>query len=439
MQYFSCSFVLKKYFQSRLQNLIFKENKMTKKQKNFWLTCFFLLFAAQTFACTTFLISGRNTADGKPILFKNRDTDELKNSLVHFNDGRYKYIGLVDGIKEWKKAVWGGYNETGFAIINSAAYNNNIGDTTKFKDQEGVIMKLALQTCRTLQDFENLLKSLPKPSGLDANFGVIDAFGGASYYETGNYNFTRFDANDPLLAPNGILVRTNHSLSADLTKGFGFCRFNTAVSALMKAAAEKQISPQFLFNNLSRNLTHSLTNTDLWADLPENRAIPEFKFFIDYIPRVSTASAIMIVGAKNREHVKDAMMWTILGFPLTSVAIPVWISAGDVLPKALTMDEKFQSPICTAALKFKAECFPITYDRGTNYINLSAVINRQNNGYVQLLKPIEQEIFDKANLLTAELEKGSKMRKDILSFYEWIDQYLSKTYQVQFGVELFTK
>jgi len=401
------------------------------------MACFFLVVAAQTFACTTFLISGRNTADGKPILFKNRDTDQMQNSLAYFNDGRYKYIGLVDGIKEWKKAVWGGYNETGFAIINSAAYNNNIGDTTKFKDQEGVIMKLALQTCQTLGDFENLLESLPKPSGLDANFGVIDAFGGASYYETGNYNFTRFDANDPLLAPYGILVRTNHSLSADLTKGFGFCRYNTAISALEKAAAEKQLSPQFLFNNLSRNLTHSLTKTDLGADLPENRNIPEFKFFIDYIPRVSTASAIMIVGAKDKEHVKDAMMWTILGFPLTSVAIPVWISAGGVLPKAVTMDEKFQSPICSAALKLKAECFPITYDRGTNYINLSVVINQQKNGYMQLLQPIEQEIFDKAGLLTDELEKGRKSEKDIQSFYAWIDQYLSKTYQAQFRLDLF--
>src|SRR5665648_708110 len=410
---------------------------MNKKVTSLGLIGLLLVFASQTFACTTFVISGKNTADGKPILFKNRDTDQMQNSLAYFNDGRYKYIGLVDGIPEWKKMVWGGYNETGFAIINSAAYNNNLGDTTKFIDQEGVIMKLALQTCKTLKDFEKLLVSLPKPMGLDANFGVIDASGGAAYYETGNNDFTKYDANDLLQAPNGILVRTNHSLRADLTKGFGFCRYNTAVSALNRVAAEKQLSPQYLFNNLSRNLTHSLTKTDLWADLPANRDIPEYKFFIDYIPRISTASAILIVGAKDKKHVKDLVAWTILGFPLTSVAIPVWISGGNVLPRAVTMDDQFQSPICTAALKLKAECFPLTYDKGFNYINLSVVINQQQTVYVQLFQPIEQEIFEKAGLLSAELEKGRKNGKDIQSFYAWIDQYLSDTYRTQFKLNLF--
>ena len=398
---------------------------------------FVLIFSIQTFACTTFLISGKYTDDGKPLLFKNRDADQMQNALAFFNDGKYKYIGLVNGTADWNKEVWGGYNETGFAIINTAAYNNNIGDTTKLKDQEGVIMKLALQTCQTLVDFEDLLKSISKPMGSDANFGVIDAFGGAAFYETGNFRFKKFDANDSTIAKNGILIRTNHSLSADLTKGFGYNRYNTAFNALNKAYGEKKIVPQLLFNLLSRNLYHTLTRTDLSADLPEQRNIPEFKFFIDYIPRESTASAIMMVGAKDQKHVKDAMMWTILGFPLTSVAIPVWIAGGNQIPRALSMDKDFKSPICTAALKFKGECFPMTYDRGTNYINLSAVINRQKTGYMQLLQPVEKEIFARADLLTAEFEQGTKTGEDIQSFYGWIDQYLSEKYSEQFKVNLF--
>lgn len=406
------------------------------------LLCFLSLLSIlnnQILACTTFLISGKYTTDGKPLLFKNRDTEEMQNSLAFFTDGEYKYIGLVDGTKEWDKMVWGGYNETGFAIINSAAYNNNIDDTTKFKDQEGIVMKLALQTCQTLADFENLLNSLPKPMGLDANFGVIDAFGGAAFYETGNYRFVKFDANDPKIALNGILIRTNHSLSADFTKGYGFVRYNTAVGVLTKAKEEGKISPQFLFNNLSRNLYNSLTKTDLSKDLPEQKNTPEFKFFIDYIPRVMTASAIMIVGAKDYKHIKDAMMWTILGFPLTSVAVPTWISAGDKLPRVVTMDTTYKSPICTAALKFKEECFPITYDRGGNYINLSAAINQQNNGYMQLLQPVEKVIFDKAGSLIEEMEKGKKTEKDIQAFYLWIDQYLYEAYIKQFNYSLLSK
>ncbi len=401
------------------------------------LLCLLLIIPDQSLACTTFIISGKYTADGKPILFKNRDTKQMQNSLAFFNDGKYQYIGLVDGIENWDEMVWGGYNEIGFAIINSAAYNNNIGDTSKFMDQEGVIMKLALQTCKTLEDFENLLYTIPKPSGLDANFGVIDASGGAAFYETGNYSFIKVDANDPKNAPNGILVRTNHSFSGDFESGMGYCRYNTAISTLNKAAVKKNITPQFLFNNVSRNLYHSLTKTDLLAKLPLKRDVPEFKFFIDYIPRIYSASAIMIIGAKDQEHVKDAMMWTILGFPLTSVAIPTWISAGNKLPKVVTMDKSFKSPICTAALKFKEECFPITHDKGWNYLNLSVVVNQQNNGYMQLLQPIEDEIFNKGNLLISEIEKDEKTEEDYQSFYKWLDQYLLKTYKEHFNINLY--
>ena len=106
-------------------------------------------------SCTTFIISGKNTSDGKPILYKHRDTGTLDNAIVFFSDGKYQYIGIVDSKDTWKSEVWGGYNSAGFAIMNTAAYDNNTGDTTKLTDQEGVVMKLALQNCATLADFED--------------------------------------------------------------------------------------------------------------------------------------------------------------------------------------------------------------------------------------------------------------------------------------------
>lgn len=192
---------------------------------------FFLILAEQAFPCTTFIISGKYTADGKPILFKNRDTKEMSNALVLFEDGKYKYMGLVDGKEEkWNKSVWGGYNEKGFAIINSAAYNNNVGDTIKIPGHDGIVMKKALMFCASLEDFETLLDTLSKPLGVNSNFGVIDAYGGAAYYETGNYKYVKVDANDTTVAPHGIIIRTNHSMSSDLSKGFGFNRFERSKS-----------------------------------------------------------------------------------------------------------------------------------------------------------------------------------------------------------------
>jgi hypothetical protein len=342
----------------------------------------------------------------------------------------------VNSNKDWNKMVWGGYNSAGFAIINSAAYNNNTGDTTKLKDQEGVIMKLALMYCKTLRDFENLLDTLHKPLGADANFGVIDAGGGAAYYETGNFRFVKYDVNDPGVAPKGYLVRTNHSFSGTPDAGYGYARYNTAVATMEEAAANHSFTPRYLFNHISRNLTHSLTHTNLMDNMAENRSIPDLRFFIDYIPRVSTSASILIVGATDEKHVNDMVMWTIPGFPLTSVAIPVWLKGGRKLPDIVIMKGNLHSPLCDAALKLKEACFPVTRDRGENYINIAAVVNRQNTGYIQMLQPVEDTVFIKANQMVAEWNNGPLSENRIQEFYHWLDAYLDKSYQKLFGIKL---
>ncbi len=399
----------------------------------------FLIFSDSANACTSFVISGKYTADGKSMLFKNRDTGEMNNALVMFNDGKYKYMGVVNATeKAWNKAVWGGYNETGFAIINTAAYNNNVGDTTKVKGHDGWLMKQALMVCSSLEDFETFLDTLTKPMGVNSNFGVIDANGGAAYYETGNYKYVKCDANDPALAPRGILVRTNHSMSGDLSEGLGYNRFNNASMLLEQAWEEKNLTPQHLLKVIPRSLYHPRTKTDLSKNIPENRNTTDFRFFIDYIPRYQTSSTFMIVSAKDAEHVDETMMWTILGFPLASVAIPAWISAGE-LPKAVKMNDEYKAPFCNAALKLKEDCFPITMDKGFNYINLSAVINKEGTGYYQMLQPVENEIFTKADKLMASLgESKKKSTEAIQEFYAWLDNYLETTYEELFHFDLFS-
>lgn len=393
--------------------------------------------ANQSISCTTFIVSGKYTADGKPLLFKNRDTHEMSNALVLFNDGKYKYMGVVNGVKDsWNKEVWGGYNEKGFAIMNSAAYNNNIGDTTKVPERDGIIMKKALMVCASLNDFEKFLDTLPKPLGTNSNFGVIDAYGGAAYYETGNYKYVKVDANDPTVAPRGIIVRTNHSMSSDLSKGFGYNRFDNATRLLYEAWEENALTPQNLLKTVPRSLYHPRTKTDLTVNIPKTKDKIDFRFFIDYIPRAYTSSSFMIVGAKDAKHTEEAMMWTILGFPLTSVALPAWISANE-LPKALEMQSDYTAPMCNVALKFKDECFPIKIDKGTNYINLSAVLNEEGTGYWQMLAPIEKEIFNKANLLIAELDSEKNKKTQVHAFYEWLDNYLEDTYKTKFNVDMF--
>jgi len=385
-------------------------------------------------ACTTFIISGKHTADGRPILYKHRDTGTPDNALVYFTDGKYPYIGLVDATSTGMSMVWGGYNSAGFAIMNSAAYNNNIGDTAKLIDREGIVMKLALQQCATLADFEKMLTELPKPLGVDANFGVIDASGGAAYYETGQQGFKKIDANDPAVAPFGYLIRTNHSFTGVIDKGSGYIRYATAANAMNIAAAVNRLDPQYLLNSISRNLTHSLTKVNLREAIPADDSQPDFRSFDDFIPRYSTASVIMVVGAKNGEEPSNTMMWTVLGFPLVTVAVPVWLSAGKELPRLLSMKDDFHAPLCDAAMKLKSQCFPIVRGSGYKYINLAAVINAENTGIMQQIEPVENEIFTRTRELMSRLPEGKNRSALIQEHYKWLDSYISESYKTLFGI-----
>lgn len=392
--------------------------------------------AGTTEACTTFIITGKYTVDGRPILYKHRDAGTLDNALVYFTDGKYNYIGLVDSKDSWQKELWGGYNSAGFAIINSAAYNNNIGDTTKLKDKEGEVMKVALQTCATLADFENLLRDLPKPLGVDANFGVIDANGGAAYYETGNYGFKKIDANDPSVAPYGYLIRTNHSFTGAIDKGAGYIRYATASEALNMAAALKELEPQYLLNHISRNLYHSLTKENLRERIPANSKEPVFRYFEDFIPRNSSASVVMIVGVKKGEDVSHTMMWTLTGFPLSTVAVPVWVSAGKDLPKIVSMKDDLHSPICDAAMALKHKVFPIERGSGYKYIDLSVLLNQEGTGIMQQLEPVENEIFKKTEAMLKVMPEGKLQADKVRELYRWLDSYIPQAYKELFGIEI---
>ena len=78
------------------------------------LALFFLasvLFAQMSPACTTAVISGKATHDGRPILWKNRDTSFRHNELVVFGDGKYRVLAVVNAGS--RKSVWMGVNEMG--------------------------------------------------------------------------------------------------------------------------------------------------------------------------------------------------------------------------------------------------------------------------------------------------------------------------------------
>ena len=392
----------------------------------------FFISIIPIYPCTTAVVSGKVTNDGRPLLLKNRDADALQNKLVYFFDGKYRFIGLVNSDDKENKDVWCGFNAAGFGIMNSASYNLKMNDTIKLSDLEGRIMKEALETCATLEDFEKLLNELPKPLGVEANFGVIDANGGAAYYETDNFKFIKYDVNDPAVAPKGYLIRTNFSVAGEDNKGYGYIRYATASELFENQIRNKKLSFEFLINDVPRCLVHSFTKTDLTKSLPANESETDFVYFRDYIPRHSSSAAIVVQGVNEKESASLTTMWTILGFPLTSVIIPVWLLEDGTMPNVLQADETGNAPLCNVALQLKDKVFSSQNDASENYLNLSALMNKENSGVRQKLIPIEEQVLAKAKSLLTDFRKTGIKYSEAAEFYDWIDTELYNAIKSKF-------
>jgi len=379
-------------------------------------------------ACTTAVLSGRCTPDGRPMLWKHRDTSAEQNRLAWFADGKHEYLALVNTDDAEGDEVWAGVNATGFALMNSASYNlKPKDDKTEKKDQEGVVMKAALQTCATVDDFERLLKEWPRPMGIEANFGVIDAQGGAAYFETNNHGYKKIDVCDPKQAPAGYLIRSNYSVSGRKDDGMGYIRYRTAEKLFAQAAADNTLTPRFFIKKASRCLKHSLTGRDLRVEaskLPHDAS--RLVAFRDYIPRKSSTSVFIVEGVKPGEAPRLCTAWTVLGFPLTSVAVPSWVGAGPELPRIVQSKETESkelspAPLCALSLRLKARCFPIDRGNGAYYLDLPQLINRDITGILQRIDPLETRLLDKADsLLKGWREKGVDPAQ-AKEFYRWID------------------
>ncbi|MFK5957878.1 MAG: hypothetical protein QM495_03295 [Lutibacter sp.] len=395
----------------------------------------------QTNACTIAVISGKYTRDGRPLLWKNRDTPAINNQIVFFDDGKYNYMGLVNSHDIHGKSVWIGQNSMGFAIMNSASYNLNIGDDTKLSGLEGRIIKEALATCSTIQDFENYLDSLPIPTRLEGNFGVIDAQGGAAMYEVNNKGYVKFDANDAKVAPFGYIIRANYSFMGSFgEESSGYLRYNTTNELFYNAMSTNTFDAQFIIQDVTRSLKHSLTKEDLYRDyieIPKNT--PTYSFFQDFIPRKSTASACVVQGVKKGENPEFTTLWSVVGFPLTSVVIPTWVKGGNDFPSVLKRNDKFNdSPICFAALELKKEFFPIRWGKwaAKYYVNMNAFINKDNTGIYQKIQPYENKIFKMTNDKLDLWRFNGMKRSALKEYYDELNILVLKMFNKEFEIDL---
>lgn len=348
------------------------------------------------YPCTSAVVSGRVTPDGRPLLWKHRDASDLNNRIVHFEaeGGKLEFVGLVNGVDTMANEVWAGYNTSGFAIMNTASYNLK-NDTSSLSDREGVVMKQALGECRTVEDFARLLDSLPRPIGVEANFGVIDALGGAAYFEVNSYEVFRYDVKD---SPDGYLLRTNYSVSGRPNEGYGYIRYDNAARLFSRAASERSITPEWITGICSRSFYHTLLGRDFTTDT--------WVVDQDFIPRRSTSASVVIEGVKSGESPVFITMWTMLGYPPCSVVLPVWIGCEYGVPTLLQgSEDSVRSPLCEWSNRLKNKVFSLERGSGPHYLHMALLYNPESNGYAQRLLSLEKEIYAESRIVLDEARR----------------------------------
>ncbi len=325
------------------------------------------LFGEPLYGCTTAVVTARASATGRPFLWKQRDTGTEWNHIAHFKGERYDFTGLVNSEDTVTREVWTGVNSAGFAIMNNASYNMKPDSLMGLPELEGVVMMEALGRCATVNEFEEYIRTLPEPRCLETNFGVIDAQGGAAYFEVWDYGYVKYDANDPEVAPDGYLVRTNFSFSGLEDEGMGYVRYQNATHLFEQAYAQKKLSPEWIFEVPARSFYNAQLETDL--ERGKGRLRSAWAVDQDYIPRNSTAASVVVEGVCDGERTDAVTMWCLLGYPPCSYAVPVWVCAGERIPECLrTGAGNGRAPQNEMAVRMKRAIFPVTRDNGKRYM-----------------------------------------------------------------------
>ncbi|HEY3294771.1 MAG TPA: hypothetical protein VGL38_05000 [bacterium] len=341
--------------------------------------------------CTTAVIAGFATANGRPLLWKNRDVSQPDQEIVYFNDGTYPYVTIANAHDNTQ--AWGGVNSVGFAIED--ANNWNTQDTVPGSDDDGTIIKLALRTCATVNQFQTILDSTRIHGHTQpAIFGVIDAEGGASMFETFAHSYIRYDCNDTSDTRTGVLVRSNFSYAGTQTGRIGVYRHNRAQTFIENAVAGDSLTAKFICRTVARDL-HNENGLNPYP-LPyqgTSGGLPR-GWISTYgaVCRRLSVSACVIEGVQTNE---DPMLSTLWAFPMAvqyGVALPFWVASRTTPPE---VNGDSTAPLCDVGLRIKtlAQHQPGFHDTLDTYM----LVDGHGGGVLAATYPLEDRIFQRAD------------------------------------------
>lgn len=278
-------------------------------------------------ACTSAIVAASRGVDGRWLLWKHRDTGHLDNFVARVapTDSTMAYVALFNAEDSLLQEAWIGFNEAGFAVMNTATYNIP-APADDWKDREGLIISHALRHCTSLDNFRSLLREYPGPRGVQANFGAIDAHGNGAYFEVNDEQVVEFPL-DSLAGSDhieGVATRTNYSLSGTDENRLGLSRHKSELHQLdsliampRRWAPEGELAAEDFLEVLSRSFLLPV-NDSTFVDLLDGTA-KNFPDKGDVISRRISTASVVIRGPRPEEAPSEGtVMEVMLGFPALS-------------------------------------------------------------------------------------------------------------------------
>jgi hypothetical protein len=398
------------------------------------LIAFFSLFLVGQIAvtpCTVAVVSGKATPDGRPLLWKNRDTSALPNKMAFLLGDKYYFIGIVHPLDKEHKNVWAGINSEGFAIMNSASSDLTESAGIVGMSENGIFMKRALGVCADVKDFERLLNETNSKRNVGANFGVIDAKGNACFFETRNSSYVKFDANDPRVAPQGYIVRTNYAFTSPVKHGGGgYIRFERISQLFQTASAENRLNIPFILQEAARDLVNEKSHSYPLSDPKAfDAASPLYINTTDTINRNTTVSVTLFHGAPSPDKAYLSTMWVLLGQAISTVAIPLWAHAEGVPEVA---GGKGTAPLNDLAIALADYLYPDDRGHMKQYLNVTRLLTYGKNGVLNRIIPIENTVLEKTEKKLSEWNNQKPKREDMYVFEKeianWVYQSLREAF-----------
>jgi hypothetical protein len=371
--------------------------------------------------CTALVAASAATVDGVSLLWKNRDADALSNKVVFVEEQPYSYLALVNADPGNGRLAWAAVNTAGFAISNTVTTNlpppagllsastaPSAGASSARPASAGgdpsIIMADAARTCATVEDFERFLtRNLGRDVGARTNFLTIDAHGGASIFEIHIDGFKRFNAADTAEKYLGL---TNFSRSGTTDEGFGYLRFDSE-TLLLKGAPGGRLSVEYVLQVMARDIGHPLLHNPgraAWRNLPADT--PVWLHTNHTINNSSTASAIVIRSVKPGEDPKGTTMWVMLGEPLTSIAVPLWVAAGAPPPE---LWEGKDSALSKESARLKNVLRPLKTAERRDYVDVTRLDNAAGTGWLATTLAAERENLQQVEELLKRNPSASEL------------------------------